>query len=45
VREGGLIYTVGEDTIEVACGQIVIAPAGSPHMFANAQRRVTLPSD
>jgi hypothetical protein len=28
---------VGEDTIEATCGQIVIAPAGAPHKFVNAQ--------
>jgi quercetin dioxygenase-like cupin family protein len=36
VQEGELTFTVGEDTIEVTGGQIVIAPAGAPHKFVNS---------
>ena len=34
--EGEATFTVGEDTIEVSAGQIVVAPAGVPHKFANS---------
>jgi mannose-6-phosphate isomerase-like protein (cupin superfamily) len=33
---GSLGVTVGDDTIEVRAGQIVVAPAGVPHMFVNS---------
>lgn len=36
VIEGRAVYTLGEETVEVSGGQIVIAPAGVPHTFANA---------
>lgn len=36
VIEGHAIYTLGEETIEVTGGQVVIAPAGLPHAFVNA---------
>jgi quercetin dioxygenase-like cupin family protein len=36
VQEGTLTFTVGADTIEATGGQIVIAPAGSPHKFVNS---------
>ena len=36
VQEGELTFKVGEDTIEATGGQIVIAPAGSPHKFVNS---------
>ena len=36
VQEGELTFTVGEDIIEATGGQIVIAPAGSPHKFINS---------
>lgn len=35
VIEGHAIYTLGEETIEVTGGQVVIAPAGVPHAFVN----------
>ncbi len=35
VREGILTFTVGDDTIEAAGGQIVVVPAGTPHGFVN----------
>jgi mannose-6-phosphate isomerase-like protein (cupin superfamily) len=36
VQEGSATFTVGEDTIDVTGGQIVIAPAGIPHKFVNS---------
>ena len=33
--EGEATFTVGEDTIEVGAGQVVVAPAGVPHRFVN----------
>ena len=35
VQEGDLTFTVGDATIEATGGQIVIAPAGTPHKFVN----------
>ena len=35
IQEGTVTFTVGDDTIEAAAGQIVIAPAGMPHKFTN----------
>jgi mannose-6-phosphate isomerase-like protein (cupin superfamily) len=35
VQEGELTLTVGEDTVEATGGQIVVAPAGTPHKFTN----------
>jgi mannose-6-phosphate isomerase-like protein (cupin superfamily) len=34
--EGEATFTVGEDTIEVSAGQIVVAPANVPHKFVNS---------
>jgi mannose-6-phosphate isomerase-like protein (cupin superfamily) len=34
--EGEATFTVGDDTIEVGAGQIVVAPAGMPHKFVNS---------
>ncbi len=34
--EGEATFTVGEETIEVSAGQIVVAPAGVPHKFVNS---------
>jgi mannose-6-phosphate isomerase-like protein (cupin superfamily) len=34
--EGEATFTVGEDTIKVGAGQIVVAPAGVPHKFVNS---------
>ena len=34
--EGEATFTVGDDTIEVGVGQIVVAPAGVPHKFVNS---------
>ena len=36
VQEGEATYTVGEQTIGVSAGQIVVAPAGVPHKFVNS---------
>jgi hypothetical protein len=36
VQEGELTFTVGDDTVEATGGQIMIAPAGSPHKFVNS---------
>jgi mannose-6-phosphate isomerase-like protein (cupin superfamily) len=36
VQEGELTFTVGEGTVEATGGQIVVAPAGTPHKFTNA---------
>ncbi len=34
--EGEATFTVGDATIEVSAGQIVVAPAGVPHKFVNS---------
>jgi mannose-6-phosphate isomerase-like protein (cupin superfamily) len=36
VQSGQLTFTVGEETVEVSGGRIVIAPAGTPHKFVNS---------
>ena len=36
VEEGNVRFTVGESTIAVTAGQIVVVPAGTPHKFVNA---------
>jgi quercetin dioxygenase-like cupin family protein len=36
VHSGRLRFTVGDETAEASGGQIIIAPAGTPHKFANA---------
>ncbi len=36
VQEGRASFTVGNATIEVIGGQIVIVPAGTPHKFFNS---------
>jgi mannose-6-phosphate isomerase-like protein (cupin superfamily) len=35
IQEGEARFTVGEETIEARAGEIVIAPAGTPHEFVN----------
>jgi len=35
VHDGELTFRVGEDTVEASGGQIVVAPAGTPHKFTN----------
>jgi len=34
--EGNATFTVGDETIEVGAGQVVVAPAGVPHKFVNS---------
>jgi mannose-6-phosphate isomerase-like protein (cupin superfamily) len=34
--EGNATFTVGDETVEVGAGQIVVAPAGVPHKFVNS---------
>jgi mannose-6-phosphate isomerase-like protein (cupin superfamily) len=36
VQEGRATYTVGSEVVEVAAGQIVVAPAGVAHKFVNS---------
>ena len=36
VQEGVATYTVGTSTLEVRAGQIIIAPADTPHKFVNS---------
>jgi quercetin dioxygenase-like cupin family protein len=40
VQAGSLTFVVGDQTIEAAAGQIVIAPAGVPHKFTNTSSDV-----
>lgn len=35
VQEGQVTFTVGDATMEATAGQIVIAPANTPHKFIN----------
>lgn len=36
VEEGVVTFTVGDETLEVRGGQIVVAPPGVPHSFVNS---------
>jgi quercetin dioxygenase-like cupin family protein len=36
VQDGEATFTVGDDTIEVRAGDIVVAPADVPHAFVNS---------
>lgn len=36
VQEGQATFTVGDDTIEAHAGDIVVAPADTPHAFVNS---------
>ena len=36
MQEGRATFTIGEDTIDVTGGQIVVAPTGVPHKFVNS---------
>ena len=36
VQEGRATYTVGDATVEVTAGQVVVAAAGVPHKFVNS---------
>ncbi|KKB12905.1 cupin [Devosia geojensis] len=35
VRRGRALFTLGDEEIEAAAGQIVVAPANVPHKFTN----------
>ena len=39
VQEGELTFTVGGDTVGATSGQIVVAPADTPHKFTNSGTR------
>lgn len=39
VLDGQLTFTVGDEIIEATQGQIVIAPANTPHKFTNSGSR------
>jgi quercetin dioxygenase-like cupin family protein len=39
VQEGKLAFTVGDATVRATGGQIVVAPAGTPHGFVNSGTR------
>jgi mannose-6-phosphate isomerase-like protein (cupin superfamily) len=36
IYEGQATYTLGDTTLEVTAGQIVLVPAGTPHKFVNS---------
>lgn len=36
VEAGTVEFRVGEDTVEVGAGHVVVVPAGTPHGFVNA---------
>jgi quercetin dioxygenase-like cupin family protein len=36
IQEGRATFTVGDDTIEARAGDIVVAPADTPHAFVNS---------
>jgi mannose-6-phosphate isomerase-like protein (cupin superfamily) len=36
IHEGRATYTLGDATLEVTAGQIVLVPAGTPHKFVNS---------
>jgi mannose-6-phosphate isomerase-like protein (cupin superfamily) len=36
VQEGQAIFTVGDKTLDITAGQIVVAPANVPHKFINS---------
>jgi mannose-6-phosphate isomerase-like protein (cupin superfamily) len=36
VEEGEATFTIGDETIRVRAGDIVVAPAGVPHAFVNS---------
>ena len=36
IQEGAATYTVGTATLEARAGQIIIAPANTPHKFVNS---------
>lgn len=38
LHEGQATFTVGDTTLEVTAGQIVVVPAGMPHKFINSDQ-------
>jgi mannose-6-phosphate isomerase-like protein (cupin superfamily) len=42
VYEGKATYTLGDATLEVFAGQIVVVPAGMPHKFINSGHELLL---
>jgi mannose-6-phosphate isomerase-like protein (cupin superfamily) len=36
VQEGTATYVVGDETFDVAAGQIAVVPPGAPHKFVNS---------
>jgi len=40
IQEGQVTFTVGDATIEATGGQILLAPAGTPHKFVNSGKTV-----
>lgn len=40
VEEGQVTFTVGDETIEAQAGDIVVAPANTPHAFVNSGSEV-----
>jgi quercetin dioxygenase-like cupin family protein len=36
IEEGQATFTVGQDTVEAKAGDIVVAPADTPHAFVNS---------
>ena len=38
VHEGQATYTVGDTTLEVKAGQVVLMPAGMPHKLINSRK-------
>jgi mannose-6-phosphate isomerase-like protein (cupin superfamily) len=35
IREGRALFTLGDAKVEAGAGQILVAPAGTPHKFEN----------
>ncbi len=35
LRQGRALFTIGSDTVEAEAGEILLAPAGTPHKFEN----------
>jgi mannose-6-phosphate isomerase-like protein (cupin superfamily) len=36
IHEGQATYTLGDATLEVTAGQVILVPAGVPHKFVNS---------
>lgn len=35
IRQGRALFTIGDETVEATAGQILLAPADTPHKFSN----------